>query len=149
MTPEKVKSVQRTSLSLHLAVMASLLLYIAVVEFLGTRIRPDAGPSSSLSSLRYIFYGITIALIFFIRRMNSLFKFGAKTEKREKNLQRLLKLSLVTSLLCEIPALLGFIYFLLKGFKRDFYYLIILSAALLLLNFPRYSKWKPLIESEE
>lgn len=149
MTPEKIKNAQRTSLYLHLGVMVSLLLYIAVVEILGTKIASTSVHSGSLSTLRYVFYGITIVLIFAIRRMNSLFKFGAKTGKREKSLSQLLKLSFVISLLCEIPALLGLIYFLVKGVKRDFYYLIILSGVLLFLNFPKYSKWQPLIESKE
>lgn len=149
MTPEKIKNAQRTSLYLHLAVMASLLLYISVVELLGTRIGPTSVRSDYLPTLRFIFYGITIVVIFTIRRMNSLFKFWAKQGKRERNLPSLLKLSVISSLLCEIPALLGLIYFLLKGVRRDFYYLIILSGVLLFMNFPKYSRWQPLIDSDE
>lgn len=144
-----IKNVHLTSVYLHLAVMTSLLLYIAVVELLGERIGPTSVGTDNLSTLRYVFYGITVVVIFTIRRMNSLFKFGAKTGKREKNVPKLLKLSFGISLLCEIPALLGFIYFLLKGIKRDFYYLTILSGIILFLNFPRYSRWESLTEFEK
>jgi len=146
---EKAKSSHRTALYFHLMIMGSLLIYIAVVELFGARLSPSSAHSSYLSSLRYIFYGITIVVIFTIRRINSLFKLKPITGKIEKNLNRLLRLTIITSLLCEIPALLGLVYFLVKGIKRDFYYLLILSAVLLLLYFPRYSKWQPLTEKGE
>lgn len=146
---KKVKSTYHISMYIHLGVMGSLLIYIALVELFGSRLIPYSGQSSYLSSLRYIFYGITIVVIFTIRRINSLFKLKPITGKIEKNLNRLLRLSIINSILCEIPALLGLVYFLVKGIKRDFYYLVILSAVLLLLYFPRYSKWGPLAERGE
>jgi cytochrome bd-type quinol oxidase subunit 2 len=143
---EKVKGDYRISMYIHLGIMGSLLVYIALVEGFGMKLSPYKDHASYLSSLRYIFYGITIVVIFTIRRINSLFKLKPITGKIEKNLNRLLRISIITSLLCEIPALLGLVYFLTKGIKKDFYYLVILSAVLLLLYFPRYSKWRPLAE---
>lgn len=146
---DKVKSAFRTSLYIHLVIMGTILIYIAVVELFGTKLSPYGTQYSYLSSLRYIFYGIAIVVIFTIRRINSLFKLRPITGRIEKNINRLLRLTIITSLLCEIPALLGLVYFLMKGIKRDFYYLVILSAVLLLLYFPRYSKWEFLAEEGE
>lgn len=146
---EKVKHTYQISLYIHLGIMASVLIYIALVEIFGMRLSPYSDQSSYLSSMRYIFYGITIVVIFTIRRITSLFKLKPITGKIEKNLKRMLRISVITSLLCEIPALLGLVYFLVKGIKKDFYYLVILSAVLLLLYFPRYSNWESLAEREE
>ncbi|MFW6140524.1 MAG: hypothetical protein ACOC5S_04135 [Acidobacteriota bacterium] len=146
---EKVKSTYRISLYIHLGIMGSLLIYIALVEVFGMRLSPYSGQTGYLSSMRYIFYGITIVVIFTIRRINSMFKMRPVKGKLDKNLNRLLRISILTSLLCEIPALLGLVYFLAKGIKKDFYYLVILSAVLLLLYFPRYSRWSPLAERGE
>ena len=146
---EKIKSTYQVSLYIHLGVMASLLIYIALVEIFGMKLSPYSDQSSYLTSMRYIFYGITIVVIFAIRRITSLFKLRPITGKIEKNLRRMLRISIITSLLCEIPALLGLVYFLVKGIKKDFYYLVILSAVLLLLYFPRYSSWESLAEREE
>ncbi len=148
---EKMRNAYRTSLYFHLAVMVSLLLYIAVVELIGARISASAATvgSNYLSSLRYIFYGVTIVVIFTIRRVSSAFKVKPRTGKIERSIQRMLRVSIAITVLCEIPAMLGFIYFLLKGGKRDFYYLIILSGVLLFLYFPKYSKWQPFTETGE
>ena len=146
---EKIKSTYQVSLYIHLGVMASLLIYIALVEIFGMKLSPYSDQSSYLTSMRYIFYGITIVVIFAIRRITSLYKLKPITGTIEKNLNRMLRISVITSLLCEIPALLGLVYFLVKGIKKDFYYLVILSAVLLLLYFPRYSSWESLAEREE
>jgi hypothetical protein len=146
---KKIQNAHRTSLYIHLAVMGSLLVYIAVVELIGSRFSSFAGQASYLSSLRYIFYGITIVVIFTIRRVQSAFKLKPRTGKIERSINRMLRVSVITSILCEIPAVLGVVYFLIKGVKRDFYYLIILSAVLMLLYFPKYAKWQPLIERGE
>jgi len=137
-------------LMIHLVIMGSLLVIIALVEILGSKLTSAPGTYSSyLSSLRYIFYGIAVVVIFTIRRINSLFKLRPRTGKVERSINRMLSLSIITSLLCEIPGILGLAYFLLKGTKRDFYYLMILSAVLLLLYFPKYSKWQLMTEKGE
>jgi len=146
---EKVKGAHRVTLYIHLGIMGSLLIYIALVEIFGMKLSPYSDQASYLSSLRYIFYGITIVVIFTIRRINSLFKLRPVTGRINKNVNRMMRISIITSLLCEVPALLGLVYFLVKGIKKDFYYLVILSAVLLLLYFPRYSKWEPLAERGE
>ena len=146
---EKVKNAYQISLYIHLGIMASLLIYIVLVEVFGMKLSPYKDNTSYLSSLRYIFYGITIVVIFTIRRINSLFKLKPITGKIEKNINRMLRISVITSLSCEIPALLGLVYFLAKGIKKDFYYLVILSGVLLLLYFPRYTRWRPLAERGE
>ncbi|MBD3413682.1 MAG: hypothetical protein GF421_04520 [Candidatus Aminicenantes bacterium] len=147
-TADKIKNAYRSSMYIHLAVMGTLLVYIAVVELIGTRFSAYAIRASYLSSLRYIFYGITIVVIFIIRRLQSAFKLKPRIGRMERSLNRMLKVSVITSILCEIPAVLGLVYFFLKGVKRDFYYLIILSAVLLLLYFPKYAKWQPFAERE-
>jgi len=147
---EKLKNAHRISLMIHLVIMGSLLVIIALVELLGSRLTSAPGTYSSyLSSLRYIFYGIAVVVIFTIRRINSFFKLRPRTGIVERSINRMLSLSIITSLLCEIPGILGLAYFLFKGIKRDFYYLVILSAVLLLLYFPKYSKWQLMTEKGE
>jgi hypothetical protein len=145
----KVKGTHQVTLYFHLAVMGSLLIYIAVVELFGANLRPYGDRYAYLSSLRYIFYGITIVVIFAIRRLSSLFKLRAIPGRTDRTVKRMMTLNIITSLLCEIPGLLGLVYFLMKGIKKDFYYLVILSGVLMLLYFPRYARWKPLIETGE
>jgi len=146
---KKIKGAYQVSLYFHLVVMGSLLIYIAVVELFGADLSLYGDRYSYLSSLRYIFYGITIVVIFAVRRLNSLFKLRPVAGRAHKTIKRMMTLNIIISLLCEIPGLLGLVYFLMKGIKKDFYYLIILSGVLLILNFPRYARWSPLIETGE
>ncbi|MFW6137276.1 MAG: hypothetical protein ACOC5U_04280, partial [Candidatus Aminicenantaceae bacterium] len=47
-----------------------------------------------------------------------------------------------TAALCEIPALLGLMFFLLTGTSRDFYFLLILSVILFFMYFPKKIQWQ-------
>jgi hypothetical protein len=146
---KKVKRAHQVSLSFHLVVIGSLFIYIAVVELFGARLSPYGDRYAYLSSLRYIFYGIAVVVIFAIRRLKSLFKIRAIPGRVDKTIRKMMTLNIITSLLCEIPGLLGLFYFFMKGIKKDFYYLIILSGVLMFLYFPRYARWKSLIEKGE
>lgn len=127
----------------HAALMGSLLIYLLVVEvvFRGMVVTPAGGPGGAFSSLRYIFYGIAVLMVLIIRRVPAWLKPGADASEPIKSM-RLLQASVLTSALCEIPAILGLMIVLLTGSHRDFHYLLFFSLVLFVFHFPRRSSWE-------
>jgi len=124
---EDLKKLYTTARLLHLAFIPTLGLYLLISELL-----PGQIMSSSFTELRYVFYGIAVLLVILLQRMRQ------RIPKRAK----LLTSSIVISACCEIPGLLGLIYVLLTGQKKDFYFLLLISFVLFLINIPRYSTWE-------
>jgi hypothetical protein len=51
--------------------------------------------------------------------------------------------------LAEVPAVLGLTLFLLGGYNRDFYYLLLVSLVLAFMYFPRASVWEARLASSQ
>ncbi len=134
----------RTAVIVNAAVIGTLIAYAVIIEIIRKQLAPFQGfvEITNFSALRYIFYGVAVANIFIIRITGvSLLRKRNSDEFKLIRLQ-LLRASVVNAALCEIPAILGFILFLLVGSVRDYYQLAGVSFILVFLHFPRYGKWK-------
>jgi hypothetical protein len=134
----------RLAALIHAAFMGSLLVYLGLVVFGLDRmqIRPEMDPASgSFNSLRYVFYGISIILVLLLRRLPAWSVAGSQASDSQR-IARLFQVSVLTSALCEIPAILGLVLALLTGRRQDFYFLVGLALILFLLHFPRRTRWE-------
>jgi hypothetical protein len=128
---------------IHAALMGCLLIYLLLVEvvFRGMIVTPVDGAGGAFSSLRYVFYGIAVLMVLIIRRFPAWLLPGTDTQEPIKG-TRLLQASILTSALCEVPAILGLVIVLLTGSHRDFHYLLFFSLVLFVFHFPRRSSWE-------
>jgi hypothetical protein len=141
---DDLKKPYHTAVMINAAIIGTLIAYAVIIEILRKQLAPFQGfvESMDFSALRYIFYGIAVINIFLIRIAGvSLLRKRISDEIKLIRLQ-LLKASIVIAALCEIPAVLGFVLFLLIGSVRDYYQLAGVSFILVFLHFPRYGKWE-------
>jgi len=126
------------------ALTASLLVYLGIFEVLKSTFKPFRGfiRSSDSQTLRYIIYGSAVVIIILIRLLSRTLLKGPPGETSSMFVQRLVRTSIVVSSLGEIPAILGFVFFLLTGSSRDFYFLLVVSLFLEFMYFPRYRVWE-------
>jgi hypothetical protein len=132
-----------TAVIINAAVIGTLIAYAVVIEILRKQLAPFQGfmEITNFPALRYIFYGVAVVNIFIIRITGvSLLRKRYSDEFKFIRLQ-LLKVTIIIAALCEIPAVLGLILFLLAGSVRDYYQLAGVSFILVFLHFPRYGKW--------
>ena len=126
------------------ALTASLLVYLIIFEVLKSTLAPFGGFVAILDrqTLRYVLYGAAVVVIILIRLLSRTLLKGPPGETSPMFIQRLLRASIVVSSLSEIPAMLGFVYFLLTGSSRDFYFLLVISLFLEFMYFPRHRVWE-------
>lgn len=120
---------------IYMAFVASLFIYALVVELLTSQVQ--SFPSSTnigwdYSKLRYLFYGIAVVMIILLRSLRVTLLKKAPLHPA----------AIITAAICESPAILGLVLFMLTGIKRDFYFLSVISLFLLFMYFPRYSHWE-------
>ncbi len=140
---DDLRKTYHTAVMVNAAVIGTLIAYAVIIEIIRKQLAPFQGfmEITNFSVLRYIFYGIAVINIFIIRMAGiSLLRKRISDEFEIIRLQ-LLRSSIVTAALCEIPAILGFILFLFVGSVRDYYQLAGVSFILVFLHFPRYGKW--------
>jgi len=89
--------------------------------------------------LRYLFYGLSVAVIIITRHLKAFLFSRAKNEETEECLNRTIGAVTITASLCEIPALMGLFNLLTGGLKQDLFLLLGLSLLLLTMHFPRPS----------
>ncbi len=126
------------------AIVASLVIYLALVEILKTTLKPfrsfDLGVDLQIA--RYAAYGAgaaVVLLILFLRP--GLFRRRAG-EDTAAALLRLQKAAIVTTVLGEVPVILGLVLFLVRGGAGDFYRLLFVSIVLVFIHFPRRGAWE-------
>lgn len=120
---------------LYMAFVASLFIYALMAELLTNQIQnfpSQINIGIDYSKLRYLFYGIAVVMIILLRSLR-----GTLLKKAPLHAT-----SIITAAICESPAILGLVLFMLTGIKRDFYFLLIVSLFLLFMYFPRYSHWQ-------
>jgi hypothetical protein len=129
------------------ALTASLLVYLIIFEVLKSTLAPFGGfvPISDRQTLRYILYGAAVVIIILIRLLSRTLLKGPPGETASMFIQRLVRASIGVSSLSEIPAILGFVYFLLTGSSRDFYFLFVISLFLEFMYFPRLRVWEDIV----
>jgi len=141
---DNLRKPYHTAVMVNAAIIGTLIAYAVIIEILRKQLAPFQGflEITNFSVLRYIFYGVAVVNIFIIRIIGgSLLRKRASDEFKLIKLQ-LIRASIVIAALCEIPAILGLILFLLVGSVRDYYQLAGVSFILVFLHLPRYGKWE-------
>ncbi len=132
------------ALTLNAAIIATLIIYAIVVEIIRRQFAPFTGfvEISDITTIRYLFYGIVVVNIFIIRVLRNMMLRKSSTDDAQSLIRKLFRSAVITVALCEVPAILGLLIFLLAGSIRDFYQLAGLSFILVFLHFPRYGNWE-------
>lgn len=143
-----LKKVFRTTIFVNGAVVASLFLYALMVELIRSQLNPFPGLIVSgvrHQTLRYLFFGAAAGAVILVRLA------GRSTQKATPGgdlhhlISRLSRTSVITAALGELPAVLGFVLFLMTGFSRDFYLLLCGSLFLEFMYFPRFRVWQDFV----
>jgi hypothetical protein len=126
------------------AIVASLVIYLGLVEVLRAVYRPFGGfvKLAAIQQLRYAVFGAAVAVVVLIRILRPRLLRKALREDDKSALHRLQRAAIVTLVLGEIPGILGLGLFLLSGNNIDFYVLVFASLLLVFMYFPRRSAWE-------
>jgi len=126
------------------AIIASLVVYLGLVEVLRAVYRPFRGFATiaNIQQLRYAVFGATVAVIVLIRLLRPRLLRKAPREDAKTALHRLQRAAIMTMVLGEIPGILGLGLFLLSGYNIDFYVLVFASLLLVFMYFPRRTAWE-------
>ncbi|MDH7511650.1 MAG: hypothetical protein QHH14_01740 [Clostridiales bacterium] len=137
----------RTTTLVCAAIIASLFLYALIVEILRSRLGFFSGLArpSQARPLLFIFYGLAIVAVLLTRILNRSLMKGMESDPLEERILRLSRASVITAVLAELPALVGFVLFLLIGSSRDFYLLWFGSLVLEFIFFPRLRTWQQIL----
>jgi len=145
-----LKRAHQMSVILYIAFMASLGIYVVVLEILKAEFKDFQGTLESYQFpwIRYVFYGLGLLQFFIIRLIRQILTKGLTTTEIKALIAHLNKMSILTAAFCEAPAIFGLISFFLNGNLRDFYVLMAMSFILFFLYFPKYSNWEEWIASK-
>lgn len=141
---EDLKKAYRASTLISSVIIASLFIYLIVKEIIKAQYEPFKGfiRDFDWSPLRYALYVLALVQLVVIIKIRGILLKKASFENIEEVINKLSRTSIITSALCEVPAMYGLILFLLSGSSKDFYILLIWSGFLFFLYFPRYSNWE-------
>jgi hypothetical protein len=139
-----LRKAYRTSSLVGAAVIASLFLYAVVVEVGRAWLKPFLGFARVENALvlRYAFYAAAIVIVISSRILNSLILRKSRQADLKAVIRKLSLAAIVSMTLGEGPAVMGLALFLLGGFSRDFYMLLIVSLFLEFMYFPRLRNWE-------
>ncbi len=127
------------------AMVGSIFLYGVIAAF---AVPPVSGSAASVSPgiLRPLFYGVAGVLVGPIVALKSAGLRRAVVRKPPEDPAargaRLFALETAGFALCEVPALLGLVLYILTGEIGDFYRLAGYALTLFLVFFPRYNAWR-------
>jgi hypothetical protein len=126
------------------ATVASLIIYLGLVEVLRAAYRPFRGFAAlaGIPQLRYAVFGAAAAVVVLIRILRPRLLRKVPGEDVKATLHRLQRAAAVTMILGEVPGILGLGLFLLGGFNIDFYVLVFASLFLAFIFFPRRIAWE-------
>jgi hypothetical protein len=126
------------------AIIASMAVYLALVEVLRAALKPFHGLATvaDLQPIRYAAFGAAAAVILLILILRPRLFRRKEGEGRAAGLMRLQKAALLTMVLAEMPAILGLVLFLIGGGAADFYKLLFASLILAFIHFPRGGAWE-------
>ncbi len=145
---EDLRRSHRTASTIGIAIIASLFVYLVVVEVLRAKAGPFLGFVSlpGIATLRYIFYGLAVIEVLATRLLQGILLRRAPGDDARATVLKLARTSVVTLSLSEVPALLGLVLFLLGGLNKDFYALLGVSLILVFMYFPRLGSWEEWVE---
>jgi hypothetical protein len=133
----------RVTAIVAVAMLGAVAMYAAVVTVLQLQQQPFSGfAPDRLGQLRE---GFLLAILFVLIGVRMTRKGVLKKEPGDSPKALVNKLrvaTIATFALCEVPAILGLVLFLLGGASKDFYSLALVSVAFMVLYFPRYRHWE-------
>jgi hypothetical protein len=144
---EELKKAYRRTATIGIAMVVSLVAYIAVVVVLQAT-QESFGAVADASLLRNIFFVIALATIVVVQvlrrrmyRTPSMVSSGGEPSVNDL-IQKLVSTSIITFALAESIAIYGLVLFFLTGAAADFYALLAISLVTFTVFFPRYSRWE-------
>ena len=125
------------------AMMGAVAMYAAVVTVLQFQQQPFAGfAPEKLGQLREGFFLLILFVLVGIRMTRKGVLKRGPGDNPKALVNKLKMATIITFALCEVPAILGLVLFLLGGSSKDFYSLALVSVAFMVLYFPRYRHWE-------
>jgi len=140
-----LKRAFRTTVIVNGTLVASLFIYALMVELIRSQLRPFSGflvSGISLQTLRYLAFGAAVGAVLLVRLGGRTLLKTRPGEDPHQLIFRLSRAAVITSAMGELPAILGFVLFLLTGLSRDFYALLFVSLFLEFMYFPRLTVWR-------
>ncbi len=138
---ENLKKIYATSVVINVAMLMSIVLYAAIIEILLMN-NIARNLIKTGNSLNYLL----LAIIFLILQMRKklVSKYASDRGNTDENtrVQNLFSLSIISAIVFEVPALVGFVFFFVSGARLQFYLLSFFSAFMIIRHFPKFSKWQ-------
>ena len=141
---EEIRRHLRPAAMVGTAILASLALYLVLVEVFRSVLRPFRGFAAGmpLQPFRLAAFGSAAAVILMILLLRPRLLGRRGQEDVPSALGRLQKSSIVILVLGEIPSIVGLGLFLAGGNAVDFYKLLFASLVLTFIDFPRRTAWE-------
>lgn len=137
------KSEARTRLRgmriIAVSALIDLVVLLAAAELMRARLKPFLGFASRqhLQPVRYAVFGLAALTVLLMRGLKTRLSARTACNRGEVDARKLPAPNAVTMALAVLPALLGFLLFLLYGLNVDLYLLLFASACLIFIFFPR------------
>jgi hypothetical protein len=142
----ELKQAYERCVTLSWAMVAALLVYPLVVEIMRLQNVSFEGFSpQSAARVKDLVYGLAVILPLSIRSIRRAVLKRAKSSDIQVLTRNILMATVITISVSEIPALLGFVMFLLGGLYKEFYIALTYSLLVILIYFPRQSQWEMLL----
>ena len=141
--PDDLKKVFKNTVIICAAIMATLPVYLLMVEIIKANQKPFLGYVDvfNTSTLRFFFYALAVIQVIIIRVLRGFLLRKPPSASTKTLISRLYTTSILIFALCEVPVLFGLVLFFMSGFYRDFYVLLFVSFFLMFMFFPKYNNW--------
>jgi hypothetical protein len=137
-----LKGAQRRSAILTASMLASLVVFLIIVEMLKRNPGFADSAGDGLPPLRIVFYAIAISMVFVINLVHGFMLKAEKSDDISRIAAKLATVNVIVSAMAETPLLLGFVLFMGWGYYTDFYILGFVTLYLMLRHFPFYGQWE-------
>ena len=148
---DDLKKAYQTSLIINIGIIFGLVIYAVIIELMKSRYDSFEGfvDFEKITILRYVFYGLAILQIFFIRVLRGVFLRASASDDSKTLIIKLSRASIATAVFCELPAVFGLVLFFVGGHTRDFYLMVGVSFILVFLYFPRFRNWEEWVKTRK
>jgi hypothetical protein len=150
MDPEahsRIKAAHKAASLIGISIIVSLMVTLAASEAIRAWLRPFRGfvDLRDPQRVRYAFFAAAILAVVLVRVLRRSLPRRTGAPGAGPDLRRIQRSAILTVVLCEVPALLGLVLFLVGGFNIDFYLLLFVSLVLIFIYFPRLSHWRDMM----
>jgi hypothetical protein len=126
------------------AIIFSLVVMGVVAAFIRGN-GPGAG--ESLGIIRTAFYITAFSMIVLARMVSRAMKSRNRGESPQLMLIKMVRASVVTAAICEVPGILGVVLAVLGGERIDTIILLMMSIGMCWVFFPRLERWRNLVNA--